>query len=274
MDAVEDRIARVVAAFQLGRATAESSTERIDIERALASADALFVSVAFEGAASGLAFRQLKNGAKEIQVPDWPAHAAQVHIGIGWALAEFGLGPMAHLSQFNGVMQGRVLDGFGYHHGLFRRRRCIQAMEIPDGIPDELLTAFDQGLGRAMWYISKGEWAALGAMTAPFGETRKQGLWRGIGVAASYVGGLSDQHWPSLIQWANPHQNQLKTGILLAAAGRTTAKTDLTEIEESMAAVGLEQQHVFTVIQLLNGAATYADVLKLTEASIGEKRLS
>jgi len=262
MHSVEERIARVVGVFQYGRAQDELFKDSVELERALVNTDALFISVSFEGAAAGLAYRQLQAGATRIDVPDWPAHAAQVHIGIGWALAELSLRPDAYLSQFTGVMQGRVLDGFGYYSGLFRRRRCIQAMDIPEGIPAQLLTAFDQGLGRAMWYISKGEIEPLMNMVGPFPKERKAGIWRGIGVAATYVGGLDDVGFERLDLMARSSSPDFVVGVLLSAAGRITAGTDTGEVLGHLTSLGRTTDDVRMTIAVLSDSADYAAALK------------
>lgn len=268
MPAVEERIGRVVGAFQNGRAQTLQIKDLLDLEGALVNTDALFVSVAFEGAAAGLAYRQLQAGAMEIDVPNWPAHSAQVHIGIGWAIAELALRPDAYLNQFSGVMQGRVMDGFGYYSGLFRRRQCIQAMDIPEGIPTDLLTAFDQGLGRAMWYISKGETEPLVAMIGPFPEERKAGIWRGIGLASSYVGGLDAVGSERLVGTSGTYRAELLCGVLLCGAGRQNAKTDLTDVIRYLDTIPIGTDTLRSVCEVIAHSQDYLTAMTDVKALI------
>ena len=266
-EAINNQIENIFYLFRASRTLADEAGPCNELETHLAAASGPHTSVVFEGAAAGLAYRQLQAGAVVIEVPDWFAHAAQVHIGIGWAMAELALRPDVYLTQFSGVMQGRVLDGFGYYSGLFRRRRCIQAMDIPAGIPTDVLTAFDQGLGRAMWYISKGDVEPLMAMIRPFQEERKKGIWRGIGVAASYIGGVDLQGWHELIEASNEKSRYLKTGVLLCAASRKLSNTTTTDVNLALAAFGAGADSAQHTIEQLNNANTYLNALAKIEAT-------
>jgi hypothetical protein len=254
---VIQQIEEVFTLFRSAHDLAASLDTTEGLLQHLDSAKGPFISVVYEGAAAGMAYRQIQAGASKLTVPDWPAHGAQVHIGIGWGIAEAGARPDAYVHQFSGIMQGRVLDGYGYYSGLFRRRRSIQAMEIPEGIPTELLTAFDQGLGRAMWYISKGETGPLMTMIEAFPEERKTGLWRGIGVASSYVGGITPNEHKSLIDHAGSMGTELAVGLLLCASGRVTAGTGSAETESFLHLHGLTVDDVMATADILLQSPDY-----------------
>ncbi len=49
---------------------------------------------------------------------------------------------------------------------------------VPQDVTDEDLHGFDQGLGRRLWYISKGEVSVLTKLIHPFHSLRQYDLWR------------------------------------------------------------------------------------------------
>jgi len=155
-------------------------------------------SVAFEGASMGVALRNSMDTWKQYAKAA-EKHGTQVHIGLGWAIAQppkspkGGLDLASTLSEIEPALQVKVLDGFGYWNGLFQRRATIRTQQIPENITPEFQAGFDQGVGRAIWYVAKGEIAKLVNIINHFSEERRANLWQGIGVASTYVGGCSDE---------------------------------------------------------------------------------
>ena len=110
-------------------------------------------------------------------------------IGLGWAFAKTEISPTPYLESLHRVMNRMVFDGMGYYYGLFKGRKTVKNQLIPEGIEEQELHGFDQGLGRRLWYISKGEVNELVQLIQPFHFSRHADLWRGVGIACGYVGG-------------------------------------------------------------------------------------
>lgn len=189
------------------------------------------VAVAYEAVSVALALDDLGNGAQDL--PRWRAfldryeslYASQIHVGLGWALGEFGSTDFEVVNAMEAQWRWRVYDGFGYYSGLFKRREAIRNQSIPDCIAAEHHAAFDQGLGRSFWYLSEGESGRLPQFLHLFPEARHPALWRGIGLASAYVGGLSESDFHSLEHIAGRYTKQLKCGALMAYAGLEKAKS-------------------------------------------------
>jgi len=45
------------------------------------------------------------------------------------------------------------MDGFGFHEGYFQWSRSVRKKALPKGVNGYALRAFDQGLGRSLWFV-------------------------------------------------------------------------------------------------------------------------
>ena len=189
---IAENIETVVSTFQKGRTLGEQRLELDELISELSKFELRYSSVAFEGASMGVALQNPMETWK-VYAKATEKHDTQVHIGLGWAIAEEELDISSTLKEIKPPLEIKVLEGFGYWYGLFRRRLTIRTQQIPENISPELQTGFDQGVGRAIWYITKGEFAKVLNIINDFSESRKESLWYGIGVASTYVGGCSDE---------------------------------------------------------------------------------
>jgi enediyne biosynthesis protein E3 len=209
---IEENIETIVATFQKGRELAESGISIDALINELNKFEIRYRSVAFEGASMGVAltsdFETWKAYAKASE-----KHATQVHIGLGWAIAEKQLDLTSTLSLAEAEMRVKALDGFGYWNGLFQRRATIRTQQIPENITPEFQVGFDQGVGRGIWYITKGEVDKVLNIINHFAEERRANLWQGIGVALTYVGGCSDELMAELKTASGEFKMNLEKGI-------------------------------------------------------------
>lgn len=188
-----------------------------------------FRSIAYESASMSIALDDLRQGN---QITNWlqflneaaSVHATQVHVGLGWAFAQALKNPMDYLAELNPMMRYRVLDGYGYYEGIFRRRRSIinhLKLEIADAVAS---SALDQGLGRSIWYLNKGIIDDAKKMIEGFAVERHKALWRGLGIAIAYVGGCNEETLNGIFSKPDLHKAQLATGAVMALVSRDAAK--------------------------------------------------
>lgn len=191
----------------------------------LESANIEFRSIAYESASMSIALDDFKHGE---QLTNWlqflnqvaTPHATQVHVGLGWALAQNLKNPIAYLPELNPMMRYRVLDGYGYYEGIFRRRRSILnhlKLQVEDTVAS---SALDQGLGRSIWYLNKGVFDDAKTMIEGFAPDRQNDLWRGLGIAIAYVGGCDENYLKEIFEKAGEHKTQLATGAAMALVSR------------------------------------------------------
>ncbi len=195
-----------------------------------------FRSVAYESASMEIGLKDLLQGR---QLNEWmkfcslskEKHSFHLEIGLGWAFAKAEIAPSPYLELLAPPMQWMVFDGIGYYYGLFKGRRTVKNHQVPETINGEQLHGFDQGLGRRLWYICKGEVNGLVQFIQSFPSPRHPDLWRGAGIACGYVGGSEKTNLELLVAHSAGFKQQLCTGVALAALSRNLSDTVTRDIE-------------------------------------------
>jgi hypothetical protein len=180
-------------------------------------------SVAYEAAAAEMAIIDLQRGGlKKIifEKAYMPLHVFHIGIGVGWAFAYTEQDPGPCLESLGLEIQGTIFDGFGYYYGLFRARRTIKAHEVPPVVTGDHLSRFDRGLGRRIWYNSRGNPEMVATVVQTFPVFRQPNLWRGVGVGVGYVGGCDMKKLTDLITQSSVFCDDLADGIALAFIAR------------------------------------------------------
>ena len=88
--------------------------------------------------------------------------------------------------------------------------------------------AFNQGLGRAWWFVNGGNPALIAEMITPFAPLTQADMWSGVGLAATYAGMLDAQGLTELRMRAGDYAASLAQGAAFAAKARERAG-NLTE---------------------------------------------
>jgi hypothetical protein len=221
---VAENIETIVSTFQKGRSLSQQELGLEELISKLNQFELRYRSVAFEGASMGVALQSPIETWK-VYTEATEKHDTQVHIGLGWAIAEKEVDLASTLSEIEPGLQVKVLDGYGYWHGLFRRRLTIRTQTVPENITPEFQVGYDQGVGRAIWYVSKGEIAKVLNIINHFSEERKANLWQGIGVASTYVGGCSEELIAELKSASGEFKTNLEKGIEAAEGSMRLANS-------------------------------------------------
>jgi hypothetical protein len=184
---------------------------------------------AFEGAAMGLAIGDAFLPRRRRRLPAFvtgagAAHVYMLHVGAGWALAR--LGPIARgtMAQLDPLLRWLALDGYGFHEGYFHWPRYVGALvPPPGGLRGYERRAFDQGLGRSLWFVRGADVGQVAETVAGFPARRRADLWSGVGLACAYAGGASADDLPLLRVAAADHAPMLAQGAAFAAEARRRA---------------------------------------------------
>jgi hypothetical protein len=89
------------------------------------------------------------------------------------------------------------------------------------GRPEYFGRAFDQGVGRALWFINGGGTEAVAAAVGRFAEHRRADLWSGVGLAATFAGGSDQRELAALRSEAGEYEDELALGSVFAVKART-----------------------------------------------------
>ncbi len=191
---------------------------------------------AYEGAGIGLAALDCllpwKNRTKAFLDGPGSAFIYAVPLGAGMALARLRQKPERFLKRLDPVLGWLIVDGYGFHEGFFASRRYVDRQQIPEHLSAYGRRAFDHGLGRSIWFSRNANVAHVATTIAAFSEARQPDLWRGIGLACGYTGGVEISVVEALQAAAGPYKPQLALGIAVAAnarhsVGNPSPNTDL-----------------------------------------------
>lgn len=180
---------------------------------------------AYEGVAMGLTGLDLmlpgKSRFREFLAGPGAAHSPMAHIGAGQALARLRRRPEPFLDRLDDpVLRWLVVEGYGFHLGLFGRAKYIDRQAVPRFLSPLARRPFDQGVGRSLWFSAGGDVARVAALIAAFTFDRHADLWLGVGLACCYVGGMPRQQIERLRDASAPHLTQVAAGAAFAAQGR------------------------------------------------------
>ena len=208
-----------------------------ELERRLALVDPERRGFAYEGAT--MAFTVLDamaGGSRTRELLEGPGrpHYFLACIGIGFAMARLPrvlwrkvLPELSGIS-YHPTMSWLAVDGYGFDKAYFDQKTWIIGQRLPRPYPwqghaDYFPRAFDQGVGRALWFRHAADPAAVAATIDGFTEPRRADLWSGVGLAATFAGGCDSAGFASLRSRAGEYGPHLAQGAVFAAKARTWA---------------------------------------------------
>lgn len=141
-----------------------------------------------------------------------------IQVGTGWALAKLHrAGPLASTMD-EPLLRWLAYDGLGFCQGFFASRRRLarwHAHTRPD-CPATCAIRY-QGLGRCLWFRECGDPDRLAAVVARLPERHQGDTWSGVGLAATYAGGVERGAYLRLREVARQYQPSLAQGAAFAA---------------------------------------------------------
>lgn len=180
-----------------------------------------------EGGAMGLALLDIVTPWPRRSFAAFAAGPAQpyiylAYVGAGWALARTSWRLRWRLGRLDPLLRWLMMDGYGFHAGYFQPRQAIDRHRRPR-LPGYGEKAFDQGLGRALWFAMGASGEAVGEAVEAFAPERQPDLWSGVGLAAAYAGGAGTAELSDLARAAGGCRLDLGQGAAFAAAAHLRA---------------------------------------------------
>jgi hypothetical protein len=197
---------------------------------------------AYEGAAMGLAVLDQLTPWRPHRVRDLLAgpgdrHAYMVHVGIGWVWARLRLRVETRLPRCDPLLRWLAVDGCGFHEGYFHYPRAVDRKELPHRFKGYARRAFDQGLGRSLWFVEGADVDRIPETIGSFPSRRRADLWSGVGLALAYAGGVPEDAIVQLCEAAGAFRSAMAQGGAFAAQARRKAGNPAPHTELACAIV-------------------------------------
>ena len=223
------RLEQIGVTFLSGYHAALEETGFVSLARRLATVEAETRGFAFEGAAMGLALLDCltpwrKDRWRTFTHSLAEPHVYMMHVGFGWALARLQRSVTSQLAQLDPLLGWLVVDGYGFHEGYFNWPRYIERQSIPNQLSGYEQRAFDQGLGRSLWFVKGANVMAVASTVNAFPCERRDDLWSGVGLACAYAAGCERSAVESLRSAAIQHVPAFAQGVAFAAKTRQRAR--------------------------------------------------
>lgn len=232
-------IEAVGAAFLQGYHGALESDSVAGTIAGLQATDAPFRGFRYEGAAMALyLLDRLLPGRRDrfdTLITDRGAdHIYMAYVGAGWAHARLPFGLRGALARRDPLLRWLMLDGYGFHQGFFHWRTAVESPQrVPWRVRGYARRAFDQGLGRSLWFVEGHEPERVTSTIERFPPSRRADLWAGVGLAATYAGGVPAASLQRLSACAGTYRDWLAQGSAFAAAARWRAGNVVPHTDEA-----------------------------------------
>ena len=215
-------------AFLDGYHVALEAGDSIVLQQRLEQVEPQTRGFAYEGATMALALLDRLTPWHRHRVGDFlrgpgDRHTYMVHVGIGVALARLRRRVEPTLAWLDPLLGWLVGDGYGFHEGFFHWQRSFEERVVPDRLTGYALRAFDQGLGRSLWFVAGAEVDRIHAMIGCFPMGRRADLWSGVGLACAYAGGIGAEAIKALHDCADSWLPQVAQGAAFGAKARQRA---------------------------------------------------
>ena len=223
--AARERLERIGASVLFGYHAALDTDDVDALAAALASVAPEDRGFAYEGAGMMLAILDRVSPWKRGRVARFLSGPAapyiyMVYAGIGWAMARLPFSIESGLKPLDPAMRWLAIDGYGFHEGFFHWREAIDRQAVPRRVRGYGRRAFDQGLGRSLWFVEGTEVRRVARTIQSFPAARHADLWSGVGLACTYAGGAGAPALEELLAAAAPYRAELAQGSVFAAVAR------------------------------------------------------
>jgi hypothetical protein len=234
--AAVERLEAVGTTFLDGYAHAVQARTPAEAEAPIEELPDWLRGFAYEGAGMGFAmldglpFGRSDNVERFLETPRGATYRYLVYVGVGWAMARLPRFRWPKPAGLDPFLVPLVLDGYGFHQAYFRTARYIGERYQNPNFPwpggshaSYANRAIDQGIGRAAWFIAGTDPDRVADLIEEFPEARRGDLYSGVGLAATYAGGVEEHELRTVLRRAGDHRSKLAQGSAFAADARVRA---------------------------------------------------
>jgi hypothetical protein len=221
---------RSASSFVFGYNTAICSNTNREFISQLDEVEQQFRGFAYEGAGMALAILDFIFPWRKRFIPLTLAEGNDyiylLYVGWGWSMGRL---PRKHITPtrrtpYDPLLCWLAYDGYGFHEGFFSWKKMYLQQSYPSSLPKGYAhRAFDQGLGRGLWFVGCGDISYIADCIGAFPQNRQPDLWSGIGLASTYAGGVSAEMLDQLRQASTIFHPHLTQGAAFAIKARQRA---------------------------------------------------
>jgi enediyne biosynthesis protein E3 len=151
-----------------------------------------------------------------------PDYAYLALVGAGWALARVPWRRAAILRECDPVHGWLIFDGLGFHDAYFSSQRVLRNWRrLRRGYAARV---YDQGVGRALWFIHGGAIERAIFAISRFPPDRHGDLWSGLGLALAYAGAAAPSALSLAVANSGAFRAHLAQGAAFAAEAHARAR--------------------------------------------------
>jgi hypothetical protein len=191
--------------------------------------DSHHVGFAFEGAGMCYALFDLLVPWSTSRLRAFTDGAARRHdyiatVGAGFAVARVPWGRLllnSYLQRLEATVAWCVIDGYGFHQGIFHPERfTVECRQAPSALPAYARQLFNSGVGRSFWWTLGASPTLIRQAIDRFPQATQGEMWCGVGVAASYAGGVEARVLWDLLEQSGDWSGDFLSGFPFAARMR------------------------------------------------------
>ena len=239
--AAQGHLEQIGTAFLSGYHAAIDQGLTTSLAQILSQTDAEYRGFAFEGAGMGLGLLDsfsLRRGTRWQRFVDGIGrpHRYVVHVGLGWVVARLPWlrsRPEPFIAHLHPLLKWLVMDGYGFHEGYFHWQNWSPESLQRPRFRGYASRAFDQGLGRCLWFVAGGDVGRLATLILAYERDRQPDLWSGVGLACAYAGKPDQSELEFLMHRAQPHLLHFQQGVTFGAEAREDGNIPATHTEQT-----------------------------------------
>jgi enediyne biosynthesis protein E3 len=112
------------------------------------------------------------------------------------------------------------VDGYGFERGVFGSASVVAGGQVPP-LSVYGRRAFDQGLGRGLWFREATDLGRIARTIAGLPPARHADIWSGVGLAIAYAGPNTETTLATLAEASGVHRASVQLGVACAALLRS-----------------------------------------------------
>lgn len=144
-----------------------------------------------------------------------------LHVGMGWTMARVPWTLRRVRRHLDPIHWWLLYDGLGFHDTYFYHREVIGGWQR-EGRGYAAHT-YDQGVGRALWFVAGGDLSAAMQLVGGFPRARRSDLLAGLGLAIAYAGPVDCGEVVGLTRLLGGDASQFAQGVAFACEARVKA---------------------------------------------------